>query len=151
MKGKLYIIKPKLEHTEGDAYIGSTSRQYLSQRWGQHRTDPKRCINQLVEKYGLDNLVCELLEEIEYEDKQELFRRERYYIELMPCINKQVPSRTKSEYRKEYMERDGVKYRKYNLQKQRRANRTEEDKERVRLRHNELQRIRRNQMNYLAS
>ena len=142
MKGKVYIIKPKLEYTEGDVYIGSTSRQYLSQRWGQHRQNPE-CISQLIEKYGKDNLVCELLEEIEYEDRQELFRRERYYIELMSCINIQIPSRTKEEYRKLYMEREGVKERKYEFQKQRRANRTEEKKELVRLRHNELQKIRR--------
>ena len=111
MRGKVYIIKPKLEHTVGDVYIGSTSRQYLSQRWGQHRQSPS-CISKLIEKYGMDNLVCELLEEIEYEDRQELFRRERYYIELMPCINLQIPSRTKGEYRKIYMEREGVRKRK---------------------------------------
>ena len=143
MKGKVYIIKPKIDYTEGDVYIGSTSRQYLSQRWGQHRANPVS-INKLAEKYGLDNLVCELLEEIEYEDRQELFRKERYYNELMPCINKQIPSRTKQEYRKIYMERSGMKERKQELQNIRRKNRTAEEKEKIRLRHNELQKIRRN-------
>lgn len=139
MKGKVYIIKPKIDYTEGDVYIGSTSQKYLSQRWANHRADknPKRSINKLAVKYGLDNLVCELLEEIEYENKQELFRRERYYIELMPCINHNIPLRIEQEYRKIYRER------KNELQNIRRENRTAEEKEVARLRHNEQQRIKR--------
>ena len=142
MKGKIYIIKPKIEHTDGDVYIGSTSRKYLSQRWSQHRQTPIS-ISKLTEKYGLDNLICELLEEYNCETRQELFRRERYYIELIPCINKQIPSRTKQEYSKMYIEQDGKMERKMELQRLRRLNMSDEEKEQKRLRQNELRRIRR--------
>lgn len=143
MKGKLYTIKPTVEHPQEHEYYGSTSRKYLSQRWGQHKTTPSNTLTELVELYGWNNLVCELLEEIEYEDRQELFRRERFYIENNPCCNKQIPSRTKTEFRKIYMEREGVRERKQELQNIRRTNRTDEEKEVARLKHNEQQRIRR--------
>ena len=101
MKATVYIIKAKNEGEDGDVYIGSTI-QKLYKRWSVHRSIPERCINKLYVKYGLDNLVCEVLEEIDVEDRQELFRRERFYIETIPCINRRIPLRTKQEYGKIY-------------------------------------------------
>jgi hypothetical protein len=144
MKGKIYIIKPKGEFDEGERYIGSTSKKYLSQRWSNHCVKPKGSMIPLFEKYGRYNLVCELLEELDYENKIDLLKRERYYIESMPCVNIQIPSRGKVEYRRTYMSNEVNRERKTNLERIRRKNHTVEDKERRRLRHNELQRIRRN-------
>ena len=39
--GKIYKIEP-LEGEEGDVYIGSTTKQYLSQRMVEHRDSYKR-------------------------------------------------------------------------------------------------------------
>ena len=40
--GKIYKIEPICEHNEDDIYIGSTTKQYLSQRMDKHRSDYKR-------------------------------------------------------------------------------------------------------------
>ena len=39
--GKIYKIEPKCDHEEGEIYIGSTTKQYLSQRMQHHRSDYK--------------------------------------------------------------------------------------------------------------
>ena len=36
-KGKIYKIEPICEHDEGEVYIGSTTKDYLSQRMVFHR------------------------------------------------------------------------------------------------------------------
>ena len=62
--GKIYKIEPRGDHSEGDIYIGSTTKQYLSQRMVQHRGDYMRFKNgthnktnsfDLFDKYGVDN------------------------------------------------------------------------------------------------
>ena len=37
--GKIYKIEPICDHEDGDVYIGSTTKQYLSQRMEYHRRD----------------------------------------------------------------------------------------------------------------
>ena len=41
-KGKIYKIEPICDHDEGDIYIGSTTKEYLSQRMTAHKADYKR-------------------------------------------------------------------------------------------------------------
>ena len=41
-KGKIYKIEPICDHDEGDIYIGSTTKEYLSQRMTLHRNDYKK-------------------------------------------------------------------------------------------------------------
>ena len=36
--GKIYKIEPMCDHDEGDLYAGSTTKQYLSQCMGTHRS-----------------------------------------------------------------------------------------------------------------
>ena len=36
-KGKVYKIEPISEHDDGEIYIGSTIKEYLSQRMTKHR------------------------------------------------------------------------------------------------------------------
>ncbi len=61
--GKIYKIEP-LNGEEGDIYIGSTTKQYLSQRMDSHRSDFKKFNEgkkvsitsfKLFEKYGIEN------------------------------------------------------------------------------------------------
>jgi len=151
-KGKIYRIYC-LVGEEGDEYIGSSCRDYLCQRWGQHRSGYKswkqgkthKCNSyDLFDKYGLDNCIVELLEEYPCDNVEQLRLKEGEYIKQRMCVNKSVAGQLPAEYQKIYMEQDGNKERKYELQKIRRANQSEEEKERIRLRHNELQKIRRN-------
>ena len=37
--GKIYKIEPIVDHDEGDIYIGSTTKQYLSMRMDKHRLE----------------------------------------------------------------------------------------------------------------
>ena len=39
--GKIYKIEPICDHDEGEVYIGSTTKDYLSQRMDTHRADYK--------------------------------------------------------------------------------------------------------------
>ena len=54
-------------------------------------------VNRIISQEGKIEIV--LLEEYEYENKIELYSRERYWIEKTEnCINKQLPGRTREEY-----------------------------------------------------
>lgn len=82
-------------------YYGSTI-QPLYKRLYQH----KKCKINLSSKH-LFNLSIEtdtpvkiyLVEKYPCNDKMELERRERYYIENYECVNKQIPTRTIKEWR----------------------------------------------------
>ena len=106
-QGKIYNIQPIIEHEEHEIYIGSTSVKYLCERMGQHKRDYKKwtadaCSKvmcyELFDKYGFDNCVITLIENVNANTKEELLQRERYYIQSMKCINKCVPLRTQKEY-----------------------------------------------------
>jgi len=87
-------------------YIGSTVYP-LEDRPKSHLSHYKRCkkgliksnirVNRIISQEGKIEIV--LLEEYEYENKFELYSRERYWIEKTEnCINKQLPGRTREEY-----------------------------------------------------
>ena len=106
-KGKIYKIEPICEYDEGDIYIGSTTKDYLSQRMVNHRLDYnrwKRMNRKLVtsynifDKYGIDNCQIILLESVNANDFNELVAREAHYIKSLKCVNKLVPLRTDAEY-----------------------------------------------------
>ena len=68
--GKIYKIEP-LNGEEGDIYIGSTTKEYLSQRMDTHRSQYKCFLNgkgdrttsfNLFNKYGVSNCNIILLE-----------------------------------------------------------------------------------------
>ena len=83
-------------------YIGSTRKQYLSQRMDTHRSAYKRWKNgkgefrtsfNVFEKYGIENCSIILLEQCDnIKTKDQLLARERYYMEQSPnCTNKMRP------------------------------------------------------------
>jgi hypothetical protein len=100
--GKIY----KLVNTEGTlTYIGSTC-QSLAQRKAKHHSDFK-CWKlgkrHYVSSYKIfedDEEGCQivLLEAVVCNNRNELEKRERYYIESNECVNKYRPTRTMKEW-----------------------------------------------------
>ena len=106
--GKIYRL---VCNTTGNQYIGSTTRP-LSQRLGGHKTQYKcflagKITKQVTSSSNLSNNNCEmiLIEDYPCENKNQLERRERHFIETMECVNKNKPAQTKEEhfeYMKQY-------------------------------------------------
>ena len=100
----------KIEATNGtadDIYIGSTTKQYLSQRMTSHRADYNRWKNgnrskvmsfDLFDRYGIDNCIIVLLETFPCSSKDELLAQEKLYIKNNTCVNRCIPLRTSKEY-----------------------------------------------------
>lgn len=104
--GKIYKIEP-INGEEGDIYIGSTTKEYLSQRMDNHRSQYKLFIKgkkqnttalTLFAKYGMENCKIILLELVNVNSKDELLIREAHYIKTLQCVNKHIPLRTLQEY-----------------------------------------------------
>ena len=105
--GKIYKIEPKVDYDEGDIYIGSTTKKYLSQRMVKHRHNYKQYKEgkraktmsyDLFDKYGIENCDIILLESVEANSKDELSAREAHYIRTNKCVNKAIPLRTRKEH-----------------------------------------------------
>ena len=94
--GKIYRI---ICNNTGNMYIGSTCCA-LSRRLAQHKSDYNKGKNEVASfdiiKEGNYQIV--LIENVPCNNKEELERRERFYIENMNCVNKRVPLRTDKEY-----------------------------------------------------
>ena len=123
--GKIYKIEPNCEHEEEEIYIGSTTKQYLSQRMEKHRSSYKywkegKCGKTnsfiLFEKYGVENCNIILLEYINAQSKDELTAKEAEYIKNYKCINKLLPFQTNEE-RKEKNKDKNKTYRLQNKDK----------------------------------
>jgi len=103
-KTKIYRID---SHLGDKIYIGSTAKEYLSQRFQQHKLAYKRWKDgrgrkvtsyELFELYGIDNCQIVLIEAIPCQSKDEKNAKESYYIRTMECVNKVVPDRSRNEY-----------------------------------------------------
>jgi len=109
--GKIYKIEALNAPIDERIYVGSTTKQYLSQRMDTHRTDYKRwkegkfkgCVRsyELFDKYGIENCVIVLIELVNANSKDELYAREKHYIQTLNSINKNIPLRTRKEYRED--------------------------------------------------
>lgn len=93
---------------DGNVYFGSTV-QPLHKRLYQHK---KKYESWKAGKFPFitsfklydqdyENVKIILVEELECENKQQLIKRERYYIENNKCVNKNIPTRTNKEYRED--------------------------------------------------
>ena len=120
--GKIYKIEPICDHDEGDIYIGSTTKQYLSQRLDTHRNDYKRWKNnkhgktqvyEIFDKYGVSNCQIVLIETVNVDSKDELLAREKHYIKSVKCVNKYIPGRTNTEYYLDNKEEINLKKKEY--------------------------------------
>ena len=116
-KGKIYELVCNIT---GERYVGSTCKDYLSQRRVGHKSDLKRwkagkisfttSSLQIVERGDYDMI---LLENFPCQSKDQLHTRERYWIELTDkCVNKARPVITKEEreqYQRDYHEQNKEK------------------------------------------
>lgn len=108
-RGKIYRI---VCNTTGLTYYGSTIQLFLSQRLRGHiesyhrhlkgHNDRKLTSFKILEN---NNYEIILVEAFPCNTKDELHSRERFYIENNECVNKNIPTRTKEEYRADNFER----------------------------------------------
>jgi len=92
---KIYRI---VNDINGMTYYGST-HQKLSKRMGDHRASYKIKKNKTYLKFGeISDCKIFLIENFPCDSKEELLKRERYYIESMNCINTQIPGQTMKEW-----------------------------------------------------
>jgi hypothetical protein len=100
--GKIYKIVCNIT---GDQYIGATT-QKLSQRLTCHvskKNTDKKCKSKDIILRGDYQIV--LIENYSCNNKEELERKEREYIESNTCVNKFIPTRTPKEYREDHKEK----------------------------------------------
>ena len=105
--GKIYVIR---NYCNDLVYIGSTT-QSLSKRFSWHKASMKYKKIQLYEafeKLGIYNFYIELLELCPCSCKEELCKKEGYYIRKFDSYkngyNMRIEGRTRKEYGKEYRE-----------------------------------------------
>ena len=104
--GKIYkIINDSMPNM---VYYGSTCNTF-SRRMTQHKK--LRYSSRVLFEYGNPQMI--LVEKYGCNDKMELTARERYYIENNDCVNKQIPGRTKKEYREDNKEKIILKAKEY--------------------------------------
>ncbi len=105
-QGKIYKIMVNSD-PDRPVYVGSTCKQYLSQRMDNHRSQYKMwkegkknnvTVFDIFDKYGIDNCCIVLLELVSATTIDELHARERFWIQCTVCVNKVIPGRTNSEY-----------------------------------------------------
>jgi hypothetical protein len=105
----------KIWSPQGDKiYVGSTTKQYLSQRMTAHRKDYNYWKSgkgdfvtsySIFDEYGLENCLIELLEAKPCSSRDELKQLEGGYIRSLICVNKRIESRTKIEYHNDNKEK----------------------------------------------
>lgn len=99
--GKIYKVV-----CNGLTYFGSTCKERLSNRFSSHKSSYNKWVFEnkprikyctifnLFEEGNPEIILCELFP---CESKDELFARERYYIENNECVNRNKPGRTDEE------------------------------------------------------
>jgi len=117
-RGKIYKI---VDNGYNMVYYGSTIK-LLCQRMGCHRMSLKngtnKCaVKQIFETYGVENCKIELVENYPCNNRDELNKREGYYIQNNQCINKLIAGRTRKQHyddNKESLKDYSKQYRKAN-------------------------------------
>ncbi len=106
-KSKIYKI---VNNVNDECYVGSTT-QTLNERFRGHIRDYRQYMKEggskitsinLFEEHGVDNCRIELIENFPVQTRQELFARERVWIEKLNTVNIVIPTQTKEEYNKKY-------------------------------------------------
>ena len=104
--GKIYKIVCNIT---GKIYIGSTVST-LSRRLSQHKSLYKRHLKGITRFTTSFDIIKEgdykivLIENVNCSNKEELSKRERYYIENLDCVNITIPLRTNKEYKEDKKE-----------------------------------------------
>ena len=92
----------------GLVYYGSTT-QKLCERLAQHKRKGNGCKTK-----EMKNPKIYLIEYFPCNTKEELTKRERWFIENIECCNKKIPTRTPKEYREDNKEKLKEKKKEYN-------------------------------------
>jgi hypothetical protein len=99
MKGKIYKLT-----CEDLVYFGSTTKKYICERLANHKYSWKNkkglYTSELLFERG--EVIINLVEENDFENREELLKRERFYIENNECVNRCIPGRTQREYQNLY-------------------------------------------------
>jgi hypothetical protein len=119
-KGKIYKIIGNGEATD-PCYVGSTTKNYLSQRLVIHRSHYEQFKEgkfahltafDIFDKYGIENCKIILLENVNAKSKDELRMKEQEYIDKLDCVNKnnavrtpEMAKRLKREYYDQHVEK----------------------------------------------
>lgn len=106
--GKIYILTSKLTEK---CYVGSTIYPYLSQRFNTHRNDYLSGTKDYQGLFGYDEqgILVEpeitLLEEIEFQHKDDLIKREQEWIDVYEdlCINKKRAYATPEQKQEQFV------------------------------------------------
>jgi hypothetical protein len=108
-KGKIY----KLVNDEmpDKIYFGSTIND-LNIRLSQHKSKSNKSTSKILFEKG--NVKIILVEEYPCENRKQLEKKERNYIENNECINKNIPTRTLKEYNEDNKEKIKERIKKYN-------------------------------------
>ena len=116
-RGKIYKL---IDNTSDKVYIGSTTEHYLSNRKAKHNCSAKRHSEgksgyqssyEIIKNGNWDMVLIELFS---CSCKEELHKRERYWIDITDnCVNIKIPSRKESEYPSRTKERRKIVNDKY--------------------------------------
>jgi hypothetical protein len=120
-KTKIYKIE---SHLGDKIYIGSTTKDYLSQRFQQHKYTFKYWKNgkgskitsfDIFDEYGLENCQIVLIEEYPCTSKDAKNAREGHFIKLLDCVNKNIVGRTVKEYHEDNRDKRIEQMKQYDL------------------------------------
>ena len=126
--GMIYLLR-SLDPAAVNVYVGSTKN--LIQRMRVHKCDAKAnrsSIYEYINKFGgWKNWTIEILETIEYTDRLELLKRERYHLEQYPNrLNKTIPTRTEQERNKDNFVERQIYFHNYYIAKKLKRQQTNE-------------------------
>ena len=91
--GKIYKL---VCNNTGKQYVGSSCQDRLCSRLTGHVRKGNTCSSREIIEGGNYEMI--LIENFPCDSKDELHKRERYFIENLDCINKVIPTRTNKEY-----------------------------------------------------
>lgn len=115
------IYRIALKSDETECYIGSTCN--FKHRMENHKYDCKtesrpnyngQLYTFIREKGGWDNFEFDIIEEYPCLNKEELYIRERYWIELVSTLNSDIPGRTFKEWYNDNIDDQKEKRKVYN-------------------------------------
>ena len=109
--GKIYKIVCNITQK---IYIGSTAQKYISTRLQSHKGKYKlykedSLLNEYCSSYEIlknENFKIILIEKYPCNDKMELYQRERYWYDLLDCVNKLPPCTSSLEKKQKANERN---------------------------------------------
>ena len=103
--GTIYLLTS--ENNKSLVYFGSTM-QKLNKRLSKHKSD-KRCSCTSYKIIECGKPIIKAIEEIKIDNKDDLpelkkymKEQEKFFIETFECVNKNIPTRTKTDYMNNY-------------------------------------------------